>query len=321
MKIPKHVLGALANLLDSLRSWTMDALQEQEKEEQAYRQSFEKAPEEHVRPMGPFTRPEKPADPKVVIFRGEEYRPGTCTVLKNRKPDWFCTREAGHDGPCALVPEREEDWPRPLGELLTSDGKEKMTTREDIVGFPTRRKIPGPDIGIQNSEVKYGKLTCQHGTSTRDYCHQCFPITKEVLETSDLALANNLGVRWNPNKIETGVGAGDPAKNLGDDFTDVKPPFVCTTLSHWKNCPHTSEEPCLDCSHPSYRHYDWAEEYQAGCKYCSCVHPRLTSLGGKCPDPAQFLEPQDEDPADCICRAHRRGGLHRYYCPLYGSED
>jgi hypothetical protein len=115
-----------------------------------------------------------------------------------------------------------------------------------------------------------------------------------------------------------GAGAGDPAKNSGDDFSDQKPPFKCTALQHYPSCPHASEERCLDCGHPAYRHYDWAEDHMPGCKYCSCVYPRLASLGGLRVDPVLYYLYEDDDP-DCICSHWRRGGTHRYYCPRWGS--
>lgn len=42
-------------------------------------------------------------------------------------------------------------------------------------------------------------------------------------------------------------------------------------------CPHRSEEMC-DCGHPFYRHFDWADEYRMGCKYCSCPRPRKNGV-------------------------------------------
>jgi hypothetical protein len=33
---------------------------------------------------------------------------------------------------------------------------------------------------------------------------------------------------------------------------------------------HDQEAPCADCGHTYYRHWDWGNGYQPGCKYCPC---------------------------------------------------
>jgi hypothetical protein len=48
--------------------------------------------------------------------RWSESVPGTCTLPVERgKPGWFCTRDAGHEGPCAAVPHDPSLLPGRLG--------------------------------------------------------------------------------------------------------------------------------------------------------------------------------------------------------------
>lgn len=46
----------------------------------------------------------------------------------------------------------------------------------------------------------------------------------------------------------------DPAKKYNPEFGDDK---ICGRRG---------------CGHPYYRHFDWAENYAVGCKYCPCVN-------------------------------------------------
>jgi hypothetical protein len=38
-----------------------------------------------------------------------------------------------------------------------------------------------------------------------------------------------------------------------------------------KNARHETDDPCADCGHQYYRHFDWMEDFECHCKYCHCM--------------------------------------------------
>lgn len=42
---------------------------------------------------------------------------------------------------------------------------------------------------------------------------------------------------------------------------------------------HDQEALCADCGHAYYRHFDWADNYRPGCKYCDCTTFRSAAGG------------------------------------------